>query len=142
MIILMFTLIIVLLFIAFIDVNLNNKKIKNREEFIMLNGLNPLTTQNSRDTLAKRFSFNLLPYYDPYYWDVNDKTLDRPGPDDILIGNRKTKRNLDAYDPIYETKLFPNFSTRLDMNDDLLIDPDRTKLDTVDIVYQGYNYQF
>lgn len=128
-------LIIVLIVIVFVDS-------KFKEEFITLNGLNPLKSFPSQDTINSRFSFNLLPFYDSSYWDLQERLKDIPCEDDIMFGNRKIRRTLKGYEP--DSSYLSVNSDRLDMQDDLLIDKNRTMLMDSDQVdpYQPYNYDF
>jgi hypothetical protein len=149
MFVLLFTLIIVLALIYLINptnpTNPTNStnNLKNVEEFLSLNGLNPLRTLPSDDTLQQRYSFNLLPYYNSNYWDFNNSMEDVITPeqskDFIKFENRKIRRKLLGYN--YADDNFRSFSYDLtaEDGDDLIIDPNRTILNDFE-AFKPYNY--
>jgi len=152
--------IILILLILFYNINVHDV-----ENFITLNGLNPLRSFPSKDTLHYRFYTNLLPYYNSTFWDLNDlaqdtieppennnppklgyyeppsKTIDNLDLNYIKYGNRKLKRQLLGSNYIgtnyNDVSYYSNFNDIDDAR--TVIDPDRTKLNT-DVIFQGYNF--
>ncbi len=133
MFVLLFTLIVVLILIYFLQPRQQNRLISENnflESFISLNGLNPLTTQYSRDTIAHRYSFNMLPAYNSSYWDANAQIHDVIKPSEentfIMFDNRKLRREIPGSN--FSSDSQQSYSTQLNMNNDLIIDNTRTML--------------